>query len=93
MSVAKVTEIIASSKKRFEDAVREGVPRADKTLKPLVGAGSKDEKPIEEKFRRWSIRRPARQTKDEEKKDGEPKAADAALERQKPQKANRFIRM
>lgn len=40
------------------------------------------EKPIEEKFRRWSIRRPQRQAKD-----GETKAGEASLERQKPQKA------
>ena len=33
MSVAKVTEIIASSPKSFEDAIAKGVARADKTLK------------------------------------------------------------
>jgi len=32
MSVAKVTEISASSTKSFEDAVRNGVARANKTL-------------------------------------------------------------
>lgn len=31
-SIAKVTEIIASSEKSFEDAVRQGVKRASKTL-------------------------------------------------------------
>jgi len=32
MSVAKVTEIISSSTKSFDDALEEGVKRADKTL-------------------------------------------------------------
>jgi len=36
--VAKVTEIIASSKKSFEDAVQKGVARASKTLKGVQGA-------------------------------------------------------
>jgi len=38
MSVAKVTEIIASSSKSFEDAVEKGVARAHKTLKNVRGA-------------------------------------------------------
>ena len=33
MSVARVTEIIATSKKGFDDAVANGVKRASKTLK------------------------------------------------------------
>ena len=33
MSVAKVTEIIASSPKSFDDAIKTGVARAHKTLK------------------------------------------------------------
>jgi hypothetical protein len=36
--VAKVTEIIASSKKSFEDAVQKGIARASKTLKGVQGA-------------------------------------------------------
>ena len=44
MSVAKVTEIIASSTKSFEDAVREGVARANKTLKGVQGAWIKEQK-------------------------------------------------
>ena len=32
MSVAKVTEITASSRKSFEDAIRKGIKRANKTL-------------------------------------------------------------
>ena len=38
MSVAKVTEITASSKKSFEDAVQSGVKRAGKTLRNIQGA-------------------------------------------------------
>lgn len=38
MSVAKVSEITASSKKGFEDAVQEGITRANKTLKNIRGA-------------------------------------------------------
>ena len=38
MSVAKVTEIIASSEKSFDDAVKSGIKRAGKTLKNIRGA-------------------------------------------------------
>jgi flavin-binding protein dodecin len=38
MSVAKVTEITASSPKSFEDAVNLGIERANKTLKNVKGA-------------------------------------------------------
>lgn len=38
MSVAKVTEIIATSTKSFEDAIIIGVARAHKTLKNLKSA-------------------------------------------------------
>jgi len=38
MSVAKVTEIIASSGKSFEDAIEIGIKRADKTLKNVKSA-------------------------------------------------------
>lgn len=38
MSVAKVTEIIASSPDSFESAVREGIERANQTLKNVRGA-------------------------------------------------------
>lgn len=44
MPVAKVTEIIASSKKGFDDAVRKGIERAQKTLKNVEGAWVKDMK-------------------------------------------------
>ena len=38
MSVARVTEIIASSTESFEDATRKGLKRASKTLKNVRGA-------------------------------------------------------
>ena len=44
MSVARVTEIIASSKKGFDDAVAKGIKRADKTLKNVKGAWIADQK-------------------------------------------------
>lgn len=44
MSVARVTEIIASSKKSFEDAVKVGVDRACKTLDNVTGAWVQDQK-------------------------------------------------
>ncbi|GFE62994.1 dodecin family protein [Litoreibacter roseus] len=44
MSVARVTEIISSSTKSFEDAVENGVDRASKTLKNVEGAWVQDMK-------------------------------------------------
>ncbi len=44
MSVARVTEIIASSDKGFDDAIRVGVERANKTLENVRGAWVKDQK-------------------------------------------------
>ena len=44
MAIAKITEIQASSKKSFEDAVRAGISRADKTLRNLTGAWIKSQK-------------------------------------------------
>ena len=38
MSVAKVTEICASSPTSFEDAIQKGIERADKTLDKVKGA-------------------------------------------------------
>lgn len=46
MSVARVTEIIASSKKSFEDAVQVGVSRACKTLDQVSGAWVQDQKVV-----------------------------------------------
>jgi dodecin len=42
MSVAKVTEIKVSSPKSFDDAIREGIARANKTLKNVKSAWIKD---------------------------------------------------
>ncbi|MES9859267.1 MAG: dodecin family protein [Candidatus Thiodiazotropha sp. LLP2] len=44
MSVAKVTEITATSNKSFDDAVTKGIKRANKTLKEIKGAWVKDQK-------------------------------------------------
>lgn len=44
MSVAKVTEITATSKKSFEDAINTGIKRACKTLKNVKGAWVQDQK-------------------------------------------------
>ena len=43
MSVAKVIEIIASSKKSFEDAVAQGVNKAADSLHDITGAWVKDQ--------------------------------------------------
>ena len=43
MSVARVTEIIASSSKSFDDAVDNGVERACKTLKGVQSAWVQDQ--------------------------------------------------
>jgi flavin-binding protein dodecin len=44
MSVAKVTEIIASSPTSFDDAMKQGIMRASKTLKGITGAWVADQK-------------------------------------------------
>jgi flavin-binding protein dodecin len=44
MSVAKVSEIIASSDKSFEDAIAKGIARAHKTLKNVRGAWIAEQK-------------------------------------------------
>ena len=43
MSVAKVIEIIASSKKSFEDAVAQGVTKAADSLHDITGAWVKSQ--------------------------------------------------
>lgn len=43
MSVAKVIEIIASSKKSFEDAVAQGVVKAADSLHDITGAWVKEQ--------------------------------------------------
>lgn len=44
MSVARITEITASSSKSFEDAIREGIQRATTTLRNVQGAWIKSQK-------------------------------------------------
>ncbi len=46
MSVAKVIEVISSSKKSFEDAVSHGVSRAADSLHDVTGAWVKDQKVV-----------------------------------------------
>ena len=43
MSIARVTEISATSTKSFEDAVATGVARAAKTLRGVSGAWVKEQ--------------------------------------------------
>ncbi len=44
MSVAKISEISASSEKSFDDALNQGIKRASKTLKNVTGAWIQDQK-------------------------------------------------
>ncbi len=43
MSVAKVSEISATSSKSFEDAIQEALARADKTLRHIRSAWIKEQ--------------------------------------------------
>jgi flavin-binding protein dodecin len=44
MSVARVTEITSSSEKSFQDALEQGIERANKTLKNVKGAWVQEQK-------------------------------------------------
>lgn len=57
MSVAKVIEINASSKKSFEDAIEKGIAKASKTVKGITGAWVKEEKVVVEdgKVTEWRV--------------------------------------
>ena len=46
MSVAKVTEIISSSKEGFDDAVKQGIKRASKTLNGITSAWVQDQQVV-----------------------------------------------
>lgn len=48
MSVVKVTEIGAASPKSFEDAIRSGLARAQKTLKNVKSAWIKEQEVVVE---------------------------------------------
>jgi flavin-binding protein dodecin len=49
MTVAKVTEITSSSTKSFEDAIKQGIARADKTLDNVRGAWIQEQTVVVEK--------------------------------------------
>jgi hypothetical protein len=44
MSVAKVTELSCTSNESFEDAIRQGIARAAKTLRGVRGAWVKEQR-------------------------------------------------
>ncbi len=44
MSVARITEISATSTRSFEDAIRQGLERATKTLRNVTAAWVKDQR-------------------------------------------------
>ena len=46
MSVARITEISATSRESFDDAVRTGIARAMKTLENVKGAWVEDQKVV-----------------------------------------------
>jgi len=46
MSIARTTEITASSKKGFEDAIKNGIKRFSKTIKHVEGAWVKEQKVV-----------------------------------------------
>jgi flavin-binding protein dodecin len=46
MSVAKITEIQSSSTTSFDDAIKSGIARANKTLRNLSGAWIKSQKVV-----------------------------------------------
>lgn len=48
MAIAKVSEIISSSGKSFDDAIKDGIKRASKTVSNIKGAWVKDQKVVVE---------------------------------------------
>ncbi len=46
MSVAKTTEITASSSKSFEDAIRHGISKMSKSVDKIEGAWIKEQKVV-----------------------------------------------
>jgi dodecin len=46
MTVARITEISSLSKKSLEDAIKQGVDRANKTLKNVKGAWVQDQEVV-----------------------------------------------
>lgn len=46
MSIARVTELTASSSKSFEDAIEKGIKRANETLDNVEGAWIQEQKVV-----------------------------------------------
>lgn len=46
MTIAKVSEITASSTKSFEDAIHQGIERASKTVRGIQGAWIQEQKVV-----------------------------------------------
>ena len=46
MTIARITEVSAGSTKSFEDAARQGVSRASKTLRNISGAWIQDQEVV-----------------------------------------------
>jgi len=46
MSVARISEIQSSSRESFEDAIEQGIKRANKTLRNVSGAWVKDQRMV-----------------------------------------------
>ncbi len=46
MTVARVTEVTSSSAVSFEDAIKQAISRADKTLKNVQGAWVQEQKVV-----------------------------------------------
>jgi flavin-binding protein dodecin len=46
MSIARITEITSASAKSFDDAITQGISRANKTLQGVSGAWVKDQEVV-----------------------------------------------
>jgi flavin-binding protein dodecin len=57
MSIAKVTEIIASSSTSFDDAIAQGIKRAAKTLDNITSAWVQDQQVVvkNEKIKEYRV--------------------------------------
>ncbi|MDX1562736.1 MAG: dodecin family protein [Gammaproteobacteria bacterium] len=57
MSMAKITEISAASNESFDDAIRQGLERASKTLKNIQGAWIHEQKVrvVENEIDEWRV--------------------------------------
>jgi hypothetical protein len=56
MSVARVTEISSTSERSFEDAIRQGIERATKTLRGVTSAWVQEQRvSLEDGRIRWTF--------------------------------------